>query len=50
MKTKHLLRMAIKDVSSDGSFEGSLAVYNNVDLGGDLIVALQDPNRVLLES
>jgi hypothetical protein len=37
MKTKHLLRMAIKDVSSDGSFEGSLAVYNNVDLGGDLI-------------
>ena len=37
MKTKHLLRMAIKEVASDGSFEGSLAVYNNVDLGGDLI-------------
>ena len=37
MKSKRLLRMAIKEVSSDGSFEGSLAVYNNIDLGGDLI-------------
>ena len=29
--------MSIKEVAPDGSFEGSLAVYNNVDLGGDLI-------------
>jgi HK97 family phage prohead protease len=34
---KKLLRMAIKSVAQDGSFEGSLAVYNNLDLGGDLI-------------
>lgn len=27
----------IKSISPDGSFEGMLAVYNNIDLGGDLI-------------
>ena len=32
-----MLRMAIKEMSPDGSFVGSLAVYNNTDLGGDLI-------------
>ncbi len=37
MIPKSLLRMAIKTVAPDGSFTGSLAVYNNVDLGGDLI-------------
>jgi HK97 family phage prohead protease len=29
--------MTIKQVAPDGSFEGLLAVYNNLDLGGDLI-------------
>ena len=38
MKPKFLLRMAIKSVAPDGSFEGSLAVYNNTDLGGDKIL------------
>ena len=36
---KHHLRMQIKQLSADGSFEGLLAVYNNVDLGGDVILA-----------
>ena len=39
MIPKSLLRMTIKSVAPDGSFTGSLAVYNNVDLGGDLIEA-----------
>ena len=39
MTPKSLLRMTIKSVAPDGSFTGSLAVYNNVDLGGDLIEA-----------
>ncbi len=37
MTAKFLLKMAIKQIAADGSFEGSLAVYNNVDLGGDII-------------
>ena len=37
MTPKHRLRMAIKAIGPDGSFEGALAVYNNLDLGGDLI-------------
>jgi len=38
MHGKHQLKMALKGgVVNDGSFTGSLAVYNNVDLGGDLI-------------
>jgi len=28
----------VKSLGEDGSFEGQLAVYNNVDLGGDLIL------------
>jgi HK97 family phage prohead protease len=36
---KHHLRMQIKQLGADGSFEGLLAVYNNVDLGGDVILA-----------
>ena len=37
MTPKHRFRMTIKSVAPDGSFAGSLAVYNNIDLGGDLI-------------
>jgi HK97 family phage prohead protease len=37
-KAKTTLPFAIKDVAPDGSFEGVLAVYNNVDLGGDKII------------
>lgn len=36
MTLKHL-RMQIKQLAADGSFDGLLAVYNNVDLGGELI-------------
>jgi HK97 family phage prohead protease len=36
-RTKHALRMEIKQLSEAGSFEGVLATYNNVDLGGDVI-------------
>lgn len=31
------MKMAIKSIAPDGTFEGALAVYNNVDLGGDVI-------------
>jgi HK97 family phage prohead protease len=37
MHGKFELKMQVKGVVADGSFEGLLAVYNNVDLGGDLI-------------
>jgi HK97 family phage prohead protease len=37
MKAKEHLLTGIKDVSEEGVFEGLLATYNNVDLGGDLI-------------
>ena len=37
MKSKSIFRMQIKTIAPDGTFEGALAVYNNVDLGGDLI-------------
>ena len=37
MTPKRMLKMAIKQIAPDGSFEGLLAVYNNVDLGGDRI-------------
>lgn len=33
----HMMSVAVKALSEDGSFEGILAVYNNVDLGKDLI-------------
>jgi Escherichia/Staphylococcus phage prohead protease len=36
-KNTKQLRIAIKQVNEDGTFEGQLAVYNNVDLGKDLI-------------
>lgn len=31
------MRMEIKEVSSDGSFEGLLSPYGNVDAGGDMV-------------
>jgi HK97 family phage prohead protease len=34
---KHHLPVQIKEISEDGSFEGLLAVYNNVDLGKDMV-------------
>jgi HK97 family phage prohead protease len=34
---KSSITIQIKSLGEDGSFEGNLAVYNNVDLGGDLI-------------
>jgi Escherichia/Staphylococcus phage prohead protease len=34
---KRSLRMEIKAISDEGSFDGVLATYNTVDLGGDLI-------------
>lgn len=36
-RTEHALRMEIKQLTETGSFEGVLATYNNVDLGGDVI-------------
>jgi HK97 family phage prohead protease len=36
-KVKPSFSVSIKEIAEDGSFEGLLAVYNNVDLGGDLI-------------
>jgi len=36
---KRRFSIEIKAISADGSFEGLLAVYNNVDLGKDLIEA-----------
>lgn len=38
MKNKQRqFRMAVKSLSEDGSFEGMLSPYNNVDDGGDLV-------------
>jgi HK97 family phage prohead protease len=34
---KRSLRMEIKQISNEGSFDGVLATYNTIDLGGDLI-------------
>jgi HK97 family phage prohead protease len=36
-KAKKAFSVSIKEIAPDGSFEGLLAVYNNKDLGGDLI-------------
>src|SRR6266702_5469230 len=36
-KAQPRFRVEIKEISADGSFEGLLAVYNNVDLGKDVI-------------
>ena len=38
MKNKRNLSMQVKELSSEGSFEGLLSVYGNVDLGGETIV------------
>lgn len=37
MTNKRALRMEIKQLTDTGSFEGVLATYGNVDLGGDVI-------------
>jgi HK97 family phage prohead protease len=39
MQGKQHLKMQVKALAKDGAFEGRVAVYNNVDLGGDLIEA-----------
>lgn len=38
MRGKERLPMLVKDIGDDGTFTGTLAVYNNVDLGGDKIL------------
>lgn len=38
MSEKKTLRFDVKSLEPDGSFEGNLAVYNNVDAVGDRIV------------
>ncbi|HJY91598.1 MAG TPA: HK97 family phage prohead protease, partial [Candidatus Acidoferrum sp.] len=37
MKAKQRIRIEIKEVSSDGTFDGILSAYNNVDMGRDLV-------------
>lgn len=37
MKTKLRMRLEIKEISPEGTFEGMLSPYGNVDRGGDLI-------------
>lgn len=37
MKTKSRLRLEIKDITAEGSFEGLLSPYGNVDGTGDLV-------------
>jgi HK97 family phage prohead protease len=39
MKTKRRMRLEIKEISSEGSFEGLLSPYGNVDGGGDVVMA-----------
>jgi HK97 family phage prohead protease len=36
--TKSRFSVQVKEIGADGSFEGILAAYNNVDLGGDTIL------------
>lgn len=38
MNAKPRFSVQVKSLGEDGSFEGQLAVYNNVDLGGDAIL------------
>lgn len=38
MKTKQRVRMEIKGISEDGSFEGILSPYNKVDLGNEVVL------------
>lgn len=37
MKTKSRLRLEIKEVTAEGTFEGLLSTYGNVDAGGDVV-------------
>src|SRR6185503_21128582 len=37
MKTKLRMRLEIKEISAEGSFEGLLSPYGNVDGGGDVV-------------
>lgn len=39
MKTKQRMRLEIKDISADGTFEGILSPYGNVDGGNDVVEA-----------
>jgi uncharacterized protein len=39
MKTKQRLRLEIKEISTEGSFEGVLSPYGNVDATGDVVEA-----------
>lgn len=38
IKAKSRFSVQVKEIGADGSFEGILAAYNNVDLGGDTIL------------
>lgn len=38
MKTKNNLRFELKEVSEEGTFEGLLSPYGNVDGGGDMVM------------
>ncbi len=37
MKTKQRMRLEIKDITAEGTFEGILSPYGNVDGGGDVV-------------
>ncbi len=37
MKTKQLMRLEVKEISAEGSFEGMLSPYGNLDQGGDIV-------------
>jgi len=39
MKTKHRIRFQIKDISAEGTFEGMLSPYGNLDDTGDIVEA-----------
>ena len=39
MKTKQRMRLEIKDVTPEGTFEGILSPYGNVDGGNDVVKA-----------
>jgi len=38
MKTKQRMRLEIKEISAEGSFEGMLSPYGNVDQGDDVVL------------
>lgn len=37
MKIKNILRMEIKEITAEGTFEGLLSPYGNIDHGGDIV-------------